>query len=100
MYCYVEFYSDLKRSISQLLSSVEGCYVECVSPRAVWHLILHKINPGQDSYFRCMINRQIMWRLILGRLTSDVGKEVPIHFHIHHQILCLPTPSDHRRTNL
>ena len=62
----VEFFSDLKESISWSLSSVEGCYVECVSPSAVWHLILHKINPGQDSYFRRMINRQIMWRLIRG----------------------------------
>ena len=30
-YCDVEFYSELKRSTSQSLSSVEGCYVECVS---------------------------------------------------------------------
>ena len=39
--CDVEFYSDLKRSTSRSLSSVEGCYVECVSLRAVWHLTLH-----------------------------------------------------------
>ena len=53
----VKFYSDLKRSISRSLSSVEGCYVECVSQRTVWHLTLHKINPGQDSYFGRMISR-------------------------------------------
>ena len=60
--CDVEFYSNLKRSISRSLSSVEGCCVECVSPRVVWYLTLHKINPSQDSYFGHMINRQIMWR--------------------------------------
>ena len=67
IYCDVEFYSDLKRSISWSLSSVEGCYVEFVSPRAVWHMTLNKINPGKDSYFGRMINRQIMWRLIRGQ---------------------------------
>ena len=65
-YCDVEFYSDLKRSTSRLLSSVEGCYVEIVSPKAARHLTLHKINPGQDSYFGRMRNKQIMWMLIRG----------------------------------
>ena len=42
------------------------CTCLVVSPRAVWHLTLHKISPGQDFYFRRMVNRQIMWRLIRG----------------------------------
>ena len=66
IYCDVEFYSDLKRSTSCSLSSVVCCYVECVSPRAVWHLTLHKINPGQESYFGRILNKQIMWMLIRG----------------------------------
>ena len=49
-YYDIEFYSDLKRSTSWSLSSVEVCYIECILPRAVCHLTLHKINPGQDSY--------------------------------------------------
>ena len=63
-YCDVKFCSDLKRSTSRSLSSVEGCYIECVLPRAVCNLTLHKVNAGQDSSFGCMINKQIMWMLI------------------------------------
>ena len=59
--CDVEFYSDLKRSTPRSLSSVEGCYVECVSPKATWHLTLHEINPGQDSCFGRTGNKQIIW---------------------------------------
>ena len=46
------------------LSSVEGCYVECVLPRAAWHST--KINLSQDSYLGHMRNKQIMWMLIRG----------------------------------
>ena len=51
-----KFYSDLKRSTSRSLSSVEGCYVECVSPRVACHLTHHKINPSQFRAYEKQTN--------------------------------------------
>ena len=100
LYCDVEFYSDLKRLTSRSLSSVEGCYVECVLPRAVWHLKLHKINPSQDSYFGCMTDKQTN-----NNVDANSGLDWPqtlvrgCQFTFTTKFLVLPTPSDHGRTN-
>ena len=86
--------------LHKYLSQDESLVYAHVTSGAVWHLTLHKISPSQDSYFGHMVLANNVGVNLGLDSSTTLARGFPIHFHIPHEVLRFPTPSDNGKHGL
>ena len=87
-------------TLHEHLSQDKSLFYAHVTSETVWQLTLCKISPSQDSYFGHMVLANNVGVNLGLDSSPTLARGFPIHFHIPHQALRFPTPSDNGKHGL